>query len=117
MSDDLVKRLRDWSEYDEGKINDAREEAADRIEQLEAALRDALTPDMVAREIAVGLWDLLDEIDTIGDLAKDNDKLYRKLVEKVQRRRFSFGSTDGYSVSFSATPPARAALEGKKNER
>ena len=38
MTDDLVKRLRDWSEYDEGKINDAREEAADRIEQLEAAL-------------------------------------------------------------------------------
>lgn len=39
MNDDLVKRLRDWSEYDEGKINDAREEAADRIEALEAALR------------------------------------------------------------------------------
>jgi len=39
MTDDLVKRLRDWSEYDEGKINDAREEAADRIEALEAALR------------------------------------------------------------------------------
>jgi hypothetical protein len=39
MSDDLVKRLRDWSEYDEGKINDAREEAADLIEQLEAAMR------------------------------------------------------------------------------
>lgn len=39
-ADDLVKRLRDWSEYDEGKINDAREEAADRIEQLESALRE-----------------------------------------------------------------------------
>jgi hypothetical protein len=37
MTDDLVKRLRDWSEYDEGKINDAREEAADRIEKLEAS--------------------------------------------------------------------------------
>jgi hypothetical protein len=36
MTDDLVKRLRDWSEYDEGKINDTREEAADRIEALEA---------------------------------------------------------------------------------
>lgn len=42
MSEDLVKRLRDWSEYDEGKINDAREEAADRIEKLEAALRDCM---------------------------------------------------------------------------
>ena len=38
MTDDLVKRLRNWSEYDEGKINDACEEAADRIEKLEAAL-------------------------------------------------------------------------------
>jgi len=42
MSNDLVKRLRDWSEYDEGKINDAREEAADRIEQLEAAINTFL---------------------------------------------------------------------------
>ena len=96
MSGDLVKRLRDWSEYDEGKINDAREEAADRIEQLEAA--------------ATGLWDLLDEIDTISDLAKDNDELYRKLVEKVQRRRFQFGKTDGYDAVFSA------ALAGEKKE-
>ena len=39
MTDNLVKRLRDWSEYDEGKINDAREEAADRIEALEKALQ------------------------------------------------------------------------------
>jgi len=35
MTDDLVKRLLDWSEYDEGKINDAREEAAYRIGQLQ----------------------------------------------------------------------------------
>jgi len=34
MSDDLIKRLLDWSEYDEGKINDARQEAADRIKEL-----------------------------------------------------------------------------------
>ena len=39
MGDDLVKRLRDWSEYDEGKINDDREEAADRIKKLETALK------------------------------------------------------------------------------
>ncbi len=38
MSDEeLVKRLLDWSEHDEGKINDARQEAADRIEQLVAS--------------------------------------------------------------------------------
>jgi hypothetical protein len=32
--EELVKRLVDWSEHDEGKINDARQEAADRIEAL-----------------------------------------------------------------------------------
>jgi hypothetical protein len=31
---DIVERLRDWSEWDEGKINDVREVAADEIERL-----------------------------------------------------------------------------------
>ena len=34
MTDDLLKRLVDWDEYDEGKLNDMREEAKDRIEKL-----------------------------------------------------------------------------------
>jgi uncharacterized alpha-E superfamily protein len=38
MSDDLKKRLIDWEMWDEGDINDTREEAADRIEELEAKL-------------------------------------------------------------------------------
>ena len=42
MTDDLVKRLRYWYEYDEDKINDDCKEAADRIEQLEAALRETI---------------------------------------------------------------------------
>ena len=56
MTDDLVKRLRDWSEYDEGKINDAREEAADRIEALEAALR-YVDANMVGNDH--GHWEML----------------------------------------------------------
>ena len=41
MSDkELVKRLVDWSEHDEGKINDARQEAADRIDALTAERDD-----------------------------------------------------------------------------
>jgi len=39
MSDDLIKRL---SEYDKGKINDARQKDAARIEQLERELDAAL---------------------------------------------------------------------------
>jgi hypothetical protein len=46
------------------------------------------------------LFDLLDEIDTIGDMAKENLRLYRDMVEKVQRRRFDVASTDGYTVKF-----------------
>lgn len=41
MSDDLLERLVDWDEYDEGKLNDMREEAKARIEQLTAE-RDGL---------------------------------------------------------------------------
>ena len=38
-NEELMKRLVDWSEYDEGKINDARQEAADRIELLSRKLK------------------------------------------------------------------------------
>lgn len=34
------------------------------------------------------LWKIIDDIDTIGDVAKGNDKLYRKFVEQKQRSRF-----------------------------
>jgi len=44
MTDDkeLIARLRDWEEHDEGKNNDARDAAADRIEALEAKLAKAV---------------------------------------------------------------------------
>lgn len=38
---DIVKRLRDFNEIDEGKINDARFESADLIERQREALRVA----------------------------------------------------------------------------
>ena len=41
MSDDLLERLVDWDEYDEGKLNDMREEAKARIEQLTAERDEA----------------------------------------------------------------------------
>ena len=34
MNNDLIERLTDWTEYDEGKINDVREEAADTLKEL-----------------------------------------------------------------------------------
>jgi len=55
---------------------------------------------MTWEEIARDLYDLLDEIDTASDLAKDNDKLYRNLVDKQHRKRFDYATTDGYTVEF-----------------
>jgi hypothetical protein len=52
MSNDLVKRLLDWSEYDEGKINDTREEAADRIEQLQTEVKRLEQQLKMARRLA-----------------------------------------------------------------
>lgn len=49
------------------------------------------------------LWKLLDDIDTASDAAKADDKAYRSMVEKIQRRRFECGSTDGYKVTFNET--------------
>lgn len=46
------------------------------------------------------LFDLLDDIDTVSDMAKDNDAGYREAVERIQRRRFEVAKTDGYTVEF-----------------
>lgn len=57
-------------------------------------------PPFNAEKTAQFLWSLLDDIDTVSDIAKSNDKVYRAAVERIQRRRFEVGSTDGYIVTF-----------------
>ncbi len=45
------------------------------------------------------LWSLLDNIDSADDMAKDNDKLYRAIVQREQKKRWATGiTTDGYSL-------------------
>ncbi len=46
------------------------------------------------------LWMLLDDIDTASDIAKGDNTAYRVMVERIQRRRFEVGSTDGQTVTF-----------------
>jgi hypothetical protein len=75
MSDDLVKRLRDWSEYDEGKINDAREEAADRIEELTAFAKAA------EHEIM-----RLDKLELARKNANDRAERWKSRAEAAERR-------------------------------
>ena len=42
--EELIARLLDWEEYDEGDINDAREAAANRIKELKAELAGGNLP-------------------------------------------------------------------------
>ena len=45
------------------------------------------------------LWQIVDDIDTYGDMAKSDDALFRSLVEKKQKERWKLPiSTDGYSI-------------------
>ena len=44
------------------------------------------------------LWKLLDNIDTIGDMARSNDKAFRNMTEKQQRKRFDVLTSDGYDL-------------------
>jgi len=56
------------------------------------------------------LFDLLDDIDTLGDSSPTAES-YRKAVELVQRRRFEVAGTDGYTVTFKPVPPSPEAVE------
>lgn len=50
------------------------------------------------KSAAIRLWKMLDDIDTYSDVAKDNDKVYRRLVEAKQQERFAIMQSDGYSL-------------------
>jgi hypothetical protein len=52
------------------------------------------------------LWKLLDDIDTLDDICKFDDKSYRKIVRELVSKRWMTGiETDGYSLDLS---PLRA---------
>jgi len=72
-----------------------------------------------ALEALEKLWDIIDDIDTYGDMAKSDDKLYRSLVERRQRQRFEQTgiSTDGYELNGGAITALRQAIaEAEKQE-
>lgn len=53
-------------------------------------------------EIARHLWDLLDDIDTAGDMFKPALEPFEKYVLGKTRERFKHSSSDGYEVTFNA---------------
>jgi hypothetical protein len=53
------------------------------------------------KHTAEKLWQLLDDIDTADDMAKDNDKNYRKICQSIMRGRFKYAeSPDGIKLVF-----------------
>ena len=79
--------------------------------KLERSLRPNPRP-MSDREAAIFLFGLLDDIDTASDIAKGNDKAYRKMVERIQNRRWECGmTTDGYKVYMPGEEPEKPAQE------
>jgi hypothetical protein len=71
----------------------------------------------LALEALEKLWNIIDDIDTYGDMAKADEKLYRSLVERRQRTRFKETgiSTDGYTLDGGAITAIREALASGAN--
>lgn len=47
------------------------------------------------------LWQIVDDIDTYGDMAKSNDAMFRSLVENKQKERWELPiTTDGYKLIY-----------------
>jgi len=56
-------------------------------------------------EVAQYLYKLLDDIDTVSDIAKSRDKLYRRMVENIQSAKGAVvQDCDGYTVTFRVLP-------------
>lgn len=47
-------------------------------------------PKMIYRKVAYHLWKLLDDIDTLDDTVKSNDKSYRDISRSIQKRRWNY---------------------------
>jgi hypothetical protein len=92
MSDDLKKRLLDWEMWDEGDINDAREEAHARIEEL----------CVLHREYEKILTERIEELE--AKLAKAMSALSEHSTARC------FGSGEVLGLSLSDSPMGREIL-------
>ena len=69
------------------------------------------------REKIEALWGIIDDIDSYGDMAKADDKLFRSLVEKRQKDRWETGiTTDGYVLNM-PIPRDTSALDAYVSEK
>ena len=74
-------------------------------EPVDDLIRDIATAIYAAGSVEAAaqfLFGLLDDIDTASDRAKGDDRTFREIVERIQRRRFEVASVDasGQTVTF-----------------
>lgn len=69
---------------------EAQQEASDRIQELE--------------ECARGLYQIIDDVDTLGDSMKPEHSPYFLAVQAAIRRREKFGASDGQRVKIRLRP-------------
>lgn len=61
------------------------------------------------------LFGLLDDIDTVSDMVKGNDAVYRKRVEAIQKRRWETGITsDGYTLNLDGVGTSEEAARARE---
>ena len=115
MSDELIAAMQrtialiDSDERDSDYSQSFFQSQRDDIRMIVAALAKREEMAEGYKQAATFLWGLLDDIDTAGDMAKADDKLYRAIVERHQRMRFNVGSTDGYSLELKTDAMLAAA--------
>ena len=72
----------------------------------------------MALEALETLWDILDDIDTASDMAKENDAWYRKRVEALQKKRWdTMITTDGHKLKGGPVEALRQALAQPEQEQ
>lgn len=62
----------------------------------DAAMKRERTKRLHWREVAKFLWYLLDDIDTLDDVCKNNHMRFRERVRAAQRRRTEVATSDGF---------------------
>lgn len=69
-----------------------------RLEESIAKKLHALHESMTWEQIALALYQLLDDISTTDDMAKGNDRAFRNIVMKLQAKKNLYLSSDGYTA-------------------
>ena len=83
--------------------------------QAARTVPEIITTTKMYHEVAQRLYALLDDIDTAGDIAKGDDALYRKIVERTQSKKGTFVIyCDGQTVRLVDDAMLSAAPEVKK---